>query len=253
MPNIDKTPTGRPIWIDTAVATAQQREDLAGFFSGLFGWTWDMGTEETGFYSIASKDGRPVMGIGQGEGGEGQLCLYFASDDIDADVKRATELGATVGFGPMKVMDAGSMAIIHDPTGAMHGFWQPDQFPGFGVIHEPGSLGWCDHTSKDPDAAGEYYAAITGATYHHPEPDFRVLTAGDEWFASLSPDDGQGNQWSPIFIATSSLADARDKAVSQGATVVFEEQPVPGSAISLFIEPVMNRPITVMRAGEAPA
>jgi hypothetical protein len=103
------------------------------------------------------------MGIGQGDGGEGQLCLYFASDDIDADIKRATDHGATTQFGPMKVMEAGSMAILTDPTGAMHGFWQPDQFPGYGIIHEPGSLGWYDHTSADPAKAGAYYAAITGA------------------------------------------------------------------------------------------
>jgi uncharacterized protein len=248
MPNIDKTDKGLPIWLDTAVASTKEREDLAAFYTGLFGWTWEWGTEETGYYSIASLNGRPVMGIGQGDGGEGQLCVYFASDDIDADVKRATDLGATVGFGPMKVMDAGSMAVLTDPTGAMHGLWQSDQFPGYGTIQEPGSLGWYDHVSKDPDAAGAYYAALTGHTFHHPEPDFRVLQAGDQMFASLSPQMDTSTQWNPIFVATN-LADAREKAESLGATIVLEEMPVPGSAISAFLEPVKNQLVTVMGAG----
>lgn len=248
MPNIDKTQRGLPVWLDTAVATTKEREDLAAFYSGLFGWTWEMGTEETGYYSIATLNGRPVMGIGQGENGEGQLCVYFASDDIEADVALATKLGASVGFGPMKVTDQGSMAVLTDPVGAMHGLWQPDQFPGFRVVYEPGSLGWFDHVSAKPDDAGAYYAALTGHTFHHPEQDFRVLQAGDQMFASLSSETEMATQWNPIFV-TESLDAARKKAVSLGATIVLEEMPVPGSAISAFTEPVKNQLVTIMRAG----
>lgn len=250
MPNIDSTKKGLPVWIDTAVATARQREDLAAFFAGLFGWTWEFGQEDTGHYPIASLDGRPVMGIGQGEGGEGQLCVYFASEDIEADARRVTELGGTVHMGPMTVMEAGSMAIALDPVGALHGLWQADKFPGFGVIYEPGSLGWYDHNSPDPATAGAYYTALTGATLHAPEPGMSVLMDGDAWFASISPDmAGTGSRWNPIFIGRGSLATVRDTAVSLGATIVLEEMEVPGSAITTFVEPVMHQPITVMRAG----
>lgn len=50
---------------------------------------------------------------------------------------------------PMQVMDVGWMALVLDPTGAVHGFWQPNTFSGFEVVYEPNSLGWFDHVSED--------------------------------------------------------------------------------------------------------
>jgi hypothetical protein len=81
----------------------------------------------------------------------------------------------------------------------------------------------------------------------------RVLMNGDQWFASISHDHAgrDSTQWNPIFV-TDSLARVRDLVRSLGATVVLEEMEVPGSAISVFVEPVMQTAITIMAAGHPP-
>jgi len=60
---------------------------------------------------------------------------YFLTDDISASAETAAELGATVFMGPMEVPGAGIMALVTDPTGAVHGLWQEGEFKGFGVAY----------------------------------------------------------------------------------------------------------------------
>jgi predicted enzyme related to lactoylglutathione lyase len=232
------------------VETTEQREGLMNFYSALYGWTWDVGDEMMGYYSIANSDGAPVMGLGQGEGSTGAMTPYFTTEDIDASVATATEHGGTVFMGPMEVPGAGIMALASDPTGAVHGLWQAREFKGFGVAYEPNAPGWFDHSSADPAAASAYYQALTGHTEIQPEPGMRVLNNGEQWFASISenmaPDSGP--HWNSIYVVNT-LAAARAKVKELGGTIVLEEMPVPGSAISAFNEPVMKTTVTIMGAG----
>jgi predicted enzyme related to lactoylglutathione lyase len=50
---------------------------------------------------------------------------YVLVDDIAAATAEAKSLGATVMRDVTEVMDAGSLSIIIDPTGAALGLWQP--------------------------------------------------------------------------------------------------------------------------------
>jgi len=233
------------------VETTEQREALMAFYSALYGWTWDVGDEQMGYYSIANSDGSPVMGLGQGPGAAGAMVPYFFSDDIAASVATAAQLGGTVFMGPMEVPGAGIMALVADPTGAVHGLWQAGEFSGFGVAYEPNAIGWWDHASNDPEAAAAYYTALTGHTVIEPSPGMKVLNVGEQWFASVSqnqvPERTQA-QWNSLYVVET-LAAARDKIRELGGTIVLEEMPVPGSAICVFLEPVMNTAVTIMAAG----
>jgi hypothetical protein len=234
------------------VETTEQRDALMSFFTSLYGWTWEVGDENMGYYSIASSDGAPVMGLGQGPGGAGAMVPYFATDDIDATAAKAAELGGTVFMGPMEVPGAGKMALVSDPTGAVHGLWQGGDFKGFGVAYEANAPGWFDHASSDPATAATYYQGLTGHSIIEPEPGMRVLTAGEQWFASISENqvpERPAAQWNPIYVVDT-LAAARAKVSDNGGTILLEEMPVPGSAISVFVEPVMNTAITIMGAGQ---
>jgi predicted enzyme related to lactoylglutathione lyase len=150
MPKLDNITIGIPGWVDAMVETTEQREALMKFYTSLYGWTWDVGDEQMGYYSIASLNGAAVMGIGQGPGGAGAMVPYFYTDDIAISAATATSLGGTVFMGPMEVPGAGVMALITDPTGAVHGLWQAREFQGFGVAYEPNAPGWFDHASNDP-------------------------------------------------------------------------------------------------------
>ncbi len=240
-----------PCWVDVMVETTEQRQALMDFYTSLYGWTWDVNGEEMGHYSIANLDGSAVMGVGQGPGSVGAMVPYFATDDIDASLTKAEELGGTVVMGRQEVPFTGVMALVADPVGAMHGLWQPTGFNGFGVVYEVGSPGWFDHASNDPDKAAAYYTGLLGHGTLEPEPGMKVLANGEQWFASVSqnqvPDRTQA-QWNPIYIVAE-LEAARNKVRELGGTVILEEMPVPGSAISVFLEPAMHTPITIMSAG----
>jgi uncharacterized protein len=251
MAKLDNITIGIPGWVDTAVETTELREALMKFYSALYGWTWDVGDEQMGYYSIASLDGAPVMGIGQGPGGDGVLVPYFFTDDIKASAATAADLGGTVFMGPMEIPGAGIMALVKDPTGATHGLWEAREFKGFGVAYEENAPGWFDHASNDPDAAAAYYSTLTGHTIIEPSPGMKVLNVGEQWFASVSQNqvpERPNAQWNSIYVVAT-LEAARDKIRELGGTIVLEEMPVPGSAICVFIEPALNTAVTIMGAG----
>lgn len=251
VPTIDAHNPGMPCWVDVSVETVEQRHSLMDFYASLFGWTYDEGPEETGHYTIASHDSHPVMGLSNVPDSDGTMLTYFATDDLAAAAERASALGGTVVFGPMAVMDVGSMAVVVDPTGARHGLWQPGAFKGFGELYEPGSPGWFNHDSLDPSAAAAYYSGLTGFAATEPSPGMTILADGDQWFASISRamSPTRSARWNPIYV-TDSLERFREAAVRAGGAVVLEEMPVPGSAISVVTEPVMGTEVTVMRAGD---
>jgi predicted enzyme related to lactoylglutathione lyase len=251
MPKLDTHIIGIPDWVDVMVETTEQREALMNFYSALYGWTWDIGDEKMGYYSIAQFDGAPVMGLGQGPGGTGAMVPYFLTDDINASAATATELGGTVFMGPMEIPGAGIMALVTDPTGAVHGLWQEGEFRGFGVAHEANAPGWFDHASNDPAAAADYYTTLTGHTVIEPSPAMQVLNVGEQWFASVSQNqvpERPGAQWNSIYVVDT-LEAARNKIRELGGTIVLEEMPVPGSAICVFVEPVMNTVVTITGTG----
>ncbi|MBV9735012.1 MAG: VOC family protein [Acidisphaera sp.] len=96
------------------------------FYRSLF--AWDLHDEDMGGMTYT------MIGVGEGTGGgmmqhpmpgapSGWLA-YVLVDDVAAATEKARSLGATIMRDVMEVMDAGSLAVIIDPTGAMLGLWQ---------------------------------------------------------------------------------------------------------------------------------
>lgn len=254
MPTVSEHPEGMPCWIDASVSTKQAREGLIAFYSDLFGWSFDVNTPETGFYSIARHNGKAVLGIGEQPDGQGSWVTYFSTPDIEAACARAKAEGANVFFPPMQVMDVGWMAIVMDPTGVVHGFWQPITFPGFEIQYEPYTSGWFDHVSGDTQRAAKYYSKILGKEITAAAQEgMQILQRGDQWFASFSDIDSNNPtpQWTPILIVES-LDTFRNRVRELGGTIIAEEIPVPGSAISIFQDPIIGGYMTVMKPGEDP-
>ncbi len=223
-------------------------EALRAFLSDLHGWSWQLGDASTGWYAQATAQGRPVMGLGVSPEARPVPTIHFAVDDAAAAAARARELGATVLFGPQAVLDLGTTVIVRDPAGATVGLWQAGTFAGFGAINEPGAPGWFDHVSRDADAAGAFYSALTGATLTQPDASMSILAHGDAWFASLTQRDDVEAQWMPVVVHPD-LAAARRATVAAGGTVVVPEMPVPGTTICVVADPVIHAAWTVMAAG----
>ena len=105
--------------------------DLAkakSFYQSLFGWS--LHDEDVGGGMQYT-----MIDVGEGTGGgmmkqprpgvPSAWVPYVLVDDLAAATQKARSLGATVMHDATEVMNAGSFAIIADPTGAVLGLWQP--------------------------------------------------------------------------------------------------------------------------------
>lgn len=115
-------PAGAPTWVDLMTPDI---EAARAFYHAVFGWDYDISGPEFGGYTTARVDQRMTAGLMGSQPDAPAMPaawgLYFASDNVEADVARAVALGATVLSPAMVVGQFGSMAICADPTGAVFG------------------------------------------------------------------------------------------------------------------------------------
>ena len=99
-------------------------EAAGKFYQELFGWKISHDPELN--YSMWE------AGNGDGYGGfpqvsdqthAGQVLVYIASDDIDADLKRVVEMGGKVIFPKDEIPHTGWFALFQDPTGNVLGLY----------------------------------------------------------------------------------------------------------------------------------
>ena len=96
--------------------------------------------------------------------------LYVTVASVDEAAKRAEGLGAKVLVPPFDVMDAGRMAVVQDPTGAVFQLWQAARSIGAKILNEPGALCWSELTTRDTKAAESFYTALFGWKAKHSAP-----------------------------------------------------------------------------------
>jgi len=156
---------GVPCWVDV---TCHDPAKVAAFYRGLFGWhAVSQGrAEDTGGYAIFQLDGQDVAGISPGE--NPWWTTYFTVADAAETALLAAKHGATVLTEPRMVPspltggDAGRMAVLADPQGAVFAVWEPADHAGADVTGDPGSLRWSELAVRDVDTAKAFYGAIFG-------------------------------------------------------------------------------------------
>src|ERR1700676_1881559 len=166
MPHVDKHAPGDFCWIE--LATTDQNA-AKKFYSSLFGWVAnDMPMGPDSFYTIfrlQAKDCAAGYTMGADERGQGvpsHWNLYIAVDNADAAADKAASLGAKVLAPAFDVFDAGRMAVLEDPTGAIFTVWQATRNTGIGIIGEPGAFCWADLSTSDTGRAQKFYADLFG-------------------------------------------------------------------------------------------
>lgn len=162
MTKIDKHAPGTVSWVDLMTGDPAAART---FYAGLFGWTFDIGPAETGFYAMAKLGGANACGVGgQPPGSQAPPAwnVYFASEDVDQAVAKVKELGGTLVMGPMDVMEEGRLAFFADPTGAHFGVWQGRRHGGAQVIDEPGAMAWREVNTPDAEKARDFYGKLFG-------------------------------------------------------------------------------------------
>lgn len=153
---------GTPSWVDLS---SPDPDASAAFYGALFGWeAFSAGPpEQTGGYRMFTLGGQQVAGLGPlPEGQPAWWTTYVTVADADETVAKAQAVGGRVMLAPMDVLDAGRMAVLADPLGAVFAIWQPDQHHGAAVVNEPGALCWNELACRDIEQAKTFYGAVFG-------------------------------------------------------------------------------------------
>lgn len=217
-------PDGTPTWIDLGVPDLDR---AMSFYGALFGWDFEVGPAEAGYYTNCLLRGRPVAGLSQlGEPNpDGHWWnVYLATADCDGTAKRITAAGGTLLHEPMDVLDAGRMVTARDPVGAMFALWQGKAHLGCQLVNEPNTLVRNDLVTGDPAAARSFYPAIFEFTLDGnqdmPGFDFTFLRRpdGHEIGGIIGMPGGAASRWATVF-EVDDTDNAVQRAVAEGGTV----------------------------------
>lgn len=169
MAKIETFTPGTFCWVDLATTDTRAAES---FYTKLFGWTAQaVPVDETVVYTMLLKEGVSAAGMtamepqAVAQGIPPHWNTYIATDDADAIVEEAQALGATILLEPFDVMDAGRMAVIRDPEGAVFCLWQAAEDGGATLKDEPGSFCWNELYVHDTERAVTFYEALFGWTH----------------------------------------------------------------------------------------
>jgi predicted enzyme related to lactoylglutathione lyase len=228
MSHIDSHPPGSFCWIE--LGTTDQPA-AKSFYQSLFGWTpADMPMGPTDFYTIFKLEGRDAAAAytlrpeQRSQGVPPHWMLYMMAASADDAAKRAAEVGGTVIVAAFDVFDAGRMAVLQDPTGAVFTVWEPKRSTGIGIAHVDGTLCWADLSTPDPQRASKFYSDLFGwqivTDDEDPEHNYLHIKNGEHFIGGIPPashrQPGTPPHWLPYF-NTSNCDATADKAKQMGA------------------------------------
>ncbi len=143
-------------WIELQ---AGDQERAKRFYAELLGWSYDDHAIGDGVtYSMAKVDGDEVAAISPPRAGDPSpphWNNYVSVEDAARSAARAAELGGSVLADAFDVLEAGRMAVIQDPTGAVLALWEPGESIGATLVNAIGAFTWNelgDARRRDRDA-----------------------------------------------------------------------------------------------------
>ena len=240
MTTMTSYPHSVPSWIDLATPDPAASKD---FYGELFGWDYEEEpTDQEGVhYVMARKGGHSAAGMMQlsdemaASGMPPVWSSYVTVDDVEATAAKVAPAGGTVLQPPMDVMDAGRMAVVTDPAGAVICLWQAKEHIGSEVVNEHGALTWNELITPDPAAVAPFYAELfgwTAQTAPMPTGDYTVfhVEGGNEngiAGAMAPPMPGMPAFWG-VYFNVDDVAATTARAKELGAQALMEPTPMPG-------------------------
>lgn len=206
MPDRTGHPPATISWVDLATSDQAAAKE---FYAGLVGWEYeDMPAGEGVVYSMAKHRGRSAAAISPQQTEEAargvppHWNVYVTVEDVDAAAGKVADVGGQVLAPPFDVFDAGRMAVVADPAGAVLCLWQAGANIGAEVVNEPGAFAWADCASTDPAAAQAFYSALLGWRFEQmsEEPPYWVIFNGERSQGGMTaPPPGVPSNWFPYF------------------------------------------------------
>jgi predicted enzyme related to lactoylglutathione lyase len=130
------------------------------FYTRLFGWeAEELSAGAVGTYTLLRQGGEDVAMLYRQTAealaahAPPHWTSYISVADADATAARAGELGGAAVFRePFDVLDAGRVAAIRDPTGAIVSLWELHSKIGATLVNDVGA--WCWNELATTDVGG---------------------------------------------------------------------------------------------------
>jgi uncharacterized protein len=185
------------------------------FYTSLFGWdSEELSAGEAGTYTILRRGGKEVAILyrqtpqARAAGASPHWTSYISVEDADATAAQAGELGGAAVFRQsFDVLDAGRVAAIRDPTGAIVSLWQPRSLIGAALVNDVGAWCWNELRTTDVERAKAFFGELLGWQYDTNERGYAsIKNAG--WLnggmrVQTEPERSTPPEWLPYFTVES--------------------------------------------------
>ncbi|HEV2382037.1 MAG TPA: VOC family protein [Terriglobia bacterium] len=232
MPNIDKHAVGSFCWIE--LGTTDQNA-AKNFYGSLFGWhasDMPMGPDSAyTFFKLEGRDaaaGYTLMPEQRAAGVPPHWLPYILVESADESAQRAADSGGKVLKEPFDVMEAGRMAVLQDPAGAVFAVWQAkaDSGSGIGIGGVDGTLCWADLSVPNRESVERFYSDlfgwVVGKEDEAPEHNYWHIKNGEEFIGGIPPATSRNPNSPPHWLAYFLVSDcdgSATKARELGAAV----------------------------------
>jgi len=214
------------------------------FYTSLFGWEIEeLPIPDGGTYTMLRKAGKDAAALSAAQEGMPSFWnAYVTVESADDAAGKARDLGATVVAEPFDVMDAGRMAVIQDPTGALFCVWEPRSNIGAQIVNAPGALTLSQLNTGDPERGIQFYSELFGwrsESMQGGDMPYWGLYNGDRLAGAvmlLPPEMGAPPHWLNYF-GTESVDEAAGRIAELGGQVMVPPTEVPGGRILVAQDP----------------
>jgi predicted enzyme related to lactoylglutathione lyase len=237
-------------WVDLATTDP---EAAKRFYTQLFGWdAEDTSAGEGATYTMLRLDGDDLCALYEQRAEQREQGMppswtsYVTVENADATAGRVRELGGELLAEAFDVMDAGRMAVVQDPTGAVCAVWQPRSNIGADRVNEPGCLCWNELATNDVEGATPFYGSLLDWGFEPIDtgeggPEVSTITNAAGWrngsTRKLTGEQaGLPPHWLPYF-CVSSCSESVDRAKELGAGVLLEPMEIPSGRIAALRDP----------------
>jgi predicted enzyme related to lactoylglutathione lyase len=192
-----------------------------GFYASLFGWdSEERSAGEVGGYTMMRRGGREVAILyrqtpeARAAGAPPHWTSYISVEDADATVARSGELGGGAVFRePFDVLNAGRVAAIRAPTGAIVSLWQPRSLIGAALVNEVGAWCWNELATTDVERARAFFGELLDWQYGTDERGYVSIKNAGRLNGGMREqtehERGMSPNWLPYFTVEDAEAAAR--------------------------------------------
>lgn len=229
---------GEFCWIELATGNS---ENSKKFYKELFGWGFvDHQMDENNTYTMFQMEGKDIaacynlcsdlkeMGVPPHWGN------YIAVNSVDEIVKKVKSTDGKIINEPMDIPEAGRMAIIEDPTGAVFGIWEAKQHIGSRFKNQFNTFCWNELATNNVDKCKDFYKSVFGYDSFDQtfgEMDYTTFKLGEIPVGGMYKLSGEmeniPSHWL-VYFSVENCDKTVEKAISLGAEVVVPAMEIEG-------------------------